>query len=53
MTDRTLVITNDFPPRAGGIQSFVHGLVERQPPGSMVVFAPKWSGSDSYDAGLE
>jgi phosphatidylinositol alpha-1,6-mannosyltransferase len=53
VTDRTLVITNDFPPRAGGIQSFVHGLVERQPPGSMVVFAPKWSGSDSYDAGLD
>lgn len=53
MTDSTLVITNDFPPRAGGIQSFVHGLVERQPAGSMVVFAPKWSGSAKFDAGLD
>ncbi len=53
MTDRTLVITNDFPPRAGGIQSFVEGLVERQPAGSMVVFAPKWHGAAKYDADLE
>jgi len=53
VTDRTLVITNDFPPRAGGIQSFVAGLVERQPAGSIVVFAPKWSGSAKYDAGLD
>jgi len=53
VTDSTLVITNDFPPRAGGIQSFVHGLVERQPAGSMVVFAPKWSGSAKFDAGLD
>lgn len=50
MTDRTLVITNDFPPRAGGIQSFVHGLVERQPEGSIVVYAPKWRGDAAFDA---
>ena len=28
---RTLLITNDFPPRPGGIQSFVHNLAVRQP----------------------
>ena len=28
---RTLVVTNDFPPRPGGIQAFVHALAVRQP----------------------
>ena len=32
-TRRTLVVTNDFPPRQGGIQSFVHELARRQPAG--------------------
>lgn len=50
MTNRTLVITNDFPPRPGGIQSFVHGLVVRQPEGSIVVYAPKWKGAAKFDA---
>ena len=36
---RTLVVTNDFPPRAGGIQAYVHELAVRQPAGSVVVFA--------------
>ena len=30
---RTLVVTNDFPPRQGGIQSYVHELARRQPAG--------------------
>ena len=34
---RTLVVTNDFPPRPGGIQAFVHALARRQPPGEVVV----------------
>ncbi|MEU4833983.1 glycosyltransferase family 4 protein [Streptosporangium sp. NPDC023615] len=46
---RTLVVTNDFPPRAGGIQSFVHGLVAHRPPGSVVVYAPAWPGCDAFD----
>jgi phosphatidylinositol alpha-1,6-mannosyltransferase len=33
---RTLIVTNDFPPRQGGIQSFVHGLATRLPPGTVV-----------------
>ena len=28
----TLIVTNDFPPRQGGIQSFVHGLAGLLPP---------------------
>ena len=50
MSAQTLVVTNDFPPRAGGIQSFVQGLVQRQPPESIVVYAPKWRGAEAFDA---
>ncbi|RFU40247.1 glycosyltransferase family 1 protein [Actinomadura logoneensis] len=47
---RTLVVTNDFPPRPGGIQAFVHGLTVRRPPGSVVVYAPAWRGAAEFDA---
>ncbi|MEV6811254.1 glycosyltransferase family 4 protein [Micromonospora sp. NPDC051296] len=47
---RTLLVTNDFPPRPGGIQSFVHNLAVRQPAGSVVVYASSWSGADKFDA---
>ncbi|MGQ0632178.1 MAG: glycosyltransferase family 4 protein [Sporichthyaceae bacterium] len=47
---RTLVLTNDFPPRTGGIQSFVAALVERIPPDEVVVYAPAWEGAGAYDA---
>ncbi|MEU7801320.1 glycosyltransferase family 4 protein [Micromonospora arborensis] len=47
---RTLLITNDFPPRPGGIQSFVHNLAVRQPAGSVVVYASSWRGADKFDA---
>ncbi|HKA68339.1 MAG TPA: glycosyltransferase family 4 protein [Actinomycetes bacterium] len=49
---RTLVVTNDYPPRPGGIQAFVHSLAIRQPPGSVVVYAPAWRGAADYDAKL-
>lgn len=47
---RTLLVTNDFPPRPGGIQSFVHGLAVHQPVGSVVVYASSWSGAEKFDA---
>jgi len=47
---RTLIVTNDFPPRQGGIQSFVHGLATRLPPGTVIVYAPAWDGAASFDA---
>jgi len=47
---RTLLVTNDFPPRPGGIQSFVHNLAVRQPTGSLVVYASTWRGADKFDA---
>jgi phosphatidyl-myo-inositol dimannoside synthase len=47
---RTLVVTNDFPPRTGGIQAYVHELVLRQPAGEVVVYAPAWPGAAEFDA---
>jgi phosphatidylinositol alpha-1,6-mannosyltransferase len=47
---RTLIVTNDFPPRQGGIQSFVHSLALRLPADSLTVYAPKWDGADEFDA---
>jgi phosphatidylinositol alpha-1,6-mannosyltransferase len=47
---RTLIVTNDFPPRRGGIQSFVHALALRLPPGDLTVYAPKWEGDKEFDA---
>ncbi|MFD7641221.1 glycosyltransferase family 4 protein [Kitasatospora sp. NPDC059795] len=40
--NRTLIVTNDFPPRPGGIQAFVHNMAVRQPAGSIVVYASTW-----------
>ena len=47
---RTLIVTNDFPPRQGGIQSFVHELALRLDPGQLTVYAPKWDGDAAFDA---
>jgi phosphatidyl-myo-inositol dimannoside synthase len=44
------VVTNDFPPRQGGIQSYVHELARRQPPDSIVVYASDHEGSTAFDA---
>jgi phosphatidylinositol alpha-1,6-mannosyltransferase len=49
---RTLVVTNDFPPRQGGIQTFVAALLARRPPESVVVLASDHRGSAEHDAGL-
>ncbi|MFE1169562.1 glycosyltransferase family 4 protein [Nocardiopsis sp. NPDC058789] len=43
---RTLIITNDFPPRSGGIESFVHELARRRPPGSVLVYCSSPAAED-------
>ncbi len=48
--NRTLVITNDFPPRVGGIQSFVHSLASQLPADELVVYASRWDGAAAFDA---
>ncbi|MFC4591103.1 glycosyltransferase family 4 protein [Sphaerisporangium corydalis] len=47
---KTLIVTNDFPPRPGGIQAFVHALAVRRPPGSVVVHTSRWAGWEEFDA---
>lgn len=49
---KVLILTNDFPPRAGGIQSFVHALAVRLPPREVTVYAPAWAGAAAFDADL-
>ncbi len=38
----TLVVTNDFPPRPGGIQSYLYSFTSRLPAEPLVVYAPSW-----------
>jgi phosphatidyl-myo-inositol dimannoside synthase len=47
---RVLLVTNDFPPRPGGIQSFLYGLVSRLPADDVVVYTSKWRGWQEWDA---
>jgi phosphatidylinositol alpha-1,6-mannosyltransferase len=46
---RTLIVTNDFPPRQGGIQSFIHSLALRLPGDRLTVYAPRWEGAPEFD----
>lgn len=46
---RLLVVTNDFPPRPGGIQTFVHELVRRLDSADVVVYTSRWKGWESFD----
>lgn len=46
---RILCITNDFGPRAGGIETFVIGLIERLPFGSVIVYTSAQEDSAPYD----
>jgi len=46
----TLVITNDFPPRPGGIQTFGYELVRRFEPGQVSVLTSSWDGATEFDA---
>jgi phosphatidylinositol alpha-1,6-mannosyltransferase len=44
-----LFVTNDFGPRAGGIETFVIGLIERRPFGQTIVYTSAQTGSAAYD----
>jgi phosphatidylinositol alpha-1,6-mannosyltransferase len=50
MAAKTLFITNDFGPRAGGIETFVHGLIERLPKDSVIVYTSAQPESSQFDA---
>ena len=44
-----LLVTNDFGPRAGGIETFVIGLLERVPQGEVIVYTSTQPDCDEYD----
>lgn len=50
---RTLVITNDFPPRCGGIETFVFTLCEALPANGLVVLTSSTPGGAEFDAKLD
>jgi phosphatidylinositol alpha-1,6-mannosyltransferase len=47
---RTLVVTNDFPPRVGGVQQYVWNVVSNLPMKRIAVLAPSWPGWREHDA---
>lgn len=48
----TLFITNDFPPRPGGIQTFVFEIASRFDSNKVTVLASTWNGAADFDAKL-
>jgi phosphatidyl-myo-inositol dimannoside synthase len=46
---RTLVLTNDLPPRSGGIETFLHEMLIRQPAGSVAVLGPAHDDASDFD----
>jgi len=48
----TLVITNDFPPRQGGIETFVHAMASRTPDDDVVVYTSSEPGQREFDMTL-
>src|SRR6266487_2388357 len=46
----TLLVTNDFPPRVGGIQRTLEALVRALPPDRVGVFCPSTGDPSRYDA---
>lgn len=50
LVPRILLVSNDFPPRPGGIQAYLHQLALTLPAGEIAVYAPDWPGAASFDA---
>ena len=46
----SLLVTNDFPPKVGGIQSYLYELWRRLPPEETHVLTTLYSGADEWDA---
>ena len=49
---KVLLITNDLGPRAGGIETFVLGLVEGLPKNTLTIFTSSQKGDRAFDAQL-
>ncbi len=49
---RVLLVSNDFPPRRGGIQSYLQAFVDNLVAvgtHTLTVYAPNWKGADDFD----
>jgi phosphatidylinositol alpha-1,6-mannosyltransferase len=49
---RTLLVTNDYPPRVGGIQRTLEALVRQLPPERIAVLCPDRDDAAAFDAGV-
>ena len=49
MNEKIICITNDFGPRAGGIETLVIGLIEGLPLGSVTVYTSQQGDTKAYD----
>ena len=47
---RHLLVTNDFPPKVGGIQNYLWELWRRLPADDVVVHTTPYEGADAFDA---
>lgn len=47
---RHLLVTNDFPPKIGGIQSYLWELWRRLPPDEVAVYTTPYPGAAAFDA---
>ena len=50
VSNPVLFVTNDFGPRAGGIETFIIGLIERRPFGQTIVYTSWQDNAETYDA---
>ena len=50
VSNPVLFVTNDYGPRAGGIETFIIGLIERRPFGQTIVYTSWQDNAASYDA---
>ena len=47
-----MLVSNDFPPRPGGIQSYLYELARRLPADQLVCYVPDWPGAADLDRSL-
>ncbi len=48
---RLLMVTNDFPPRVGGVQQYEWNIIRHLPSDRLLVLAPQWPGWRAHDDG--
>ena len=48
-TVHVFVVTNDFPPRIGGINYYVDQLMRRFPAGTVTIFTSRYAGWEAFD----